>query len=404
MILLIMWSIGCSDNGTEPPVEEFALEVLSTVEVTKTNSTKLYMHYMPWFESEEVNGYWGSHWKMRTRDPNVVDGDGKREIASHFYPLIGPYASKDPDVIEYHLLLMKLSGIDGLLIDWYGTFDVNDYRQNLTNSNTLIDQIDDAGLDFGIVYEEYTAENVANNGSASNAIAAAQEDLSYMENNYFSQSNYINVGSNPLLLTFGPRYFKTENEWTQIFSNISSDPVFLTLDGQINDVGSNGDGEFTWPFRDHLSDLDDFYNNRAPNFSTAIAAAYPGFYDYYEEGGYGDIIGWQIAYRGTGTLSATLERASTSGLPIIQLVTWNDFGEGTMFEPTDEFGYSFLEVVQDFAGVPYSVQDLELVYDLYQKRKAHKSDSQIQVKLNQVYYYLIALRIENARTMLNSIE
>ena len=52
---------------------------------------------------------------VNNRNPNIVDATGKRQIASHYYPKIGPYASSDPDVIEYHLLLMKYAGVDGVL-------------------------------------------------------------------------------------------------------------------------------------------------------------------------------------------------------------------------------------------------------------------------------------------------
>ena len=86
---------------------------------------KLYMHYMPWFQTPSSLGgtggsSWGFHWKMNTQNPNIVDASGKRQIASHYYPKIGPYDSTDSDVIEYHSLLMKYSGVDGALVDWYG--------------------------------------------------------------------------------------------------------------------------------------------------------------------------------------------------------------------------------------------------------------------------------------------
>src|SRR5207249_2681279 len=73
------------------------------IQVPKTNPTKVYMHYMPWFEAPEnpVAGgtySWGWHWTMNTKNPNVIDGSGKRQIASHYYPLIGPYSSKDAAV------------------------------------------------------------------------------------------------------------------------------------------------------------------------------------------------------------------------------------------------------------------------------------------------------------------
>src|SRR5687768_14041616 len=122
--------------------------------VQKTNPLKVYMHYMPWFETPATLGgsSWGYHWRFNNRNPNIVDATGKRQIASHYYPLIGPYASRDPDVIEYHLLLMKLSGVDGVMIDWYGVEGTNgDIGNLLTSSNAIIEQVDDFGLKFAVV-------------------------------------------------------------------------------------------------------------------------------------------------------------------------------------------------------------------------------------------------------------
>jgi hypothetical protein len=144
--------------------------------VSKTNSTRVYMHYMPWFQSKDVSGYWGSHWTMKNKNPETILDNGQREIASHYYPLIGPYDSKDLDVIQYHLLLMKYAGVDGVLIDWYGSHNVYDYRPNLSGANALIDNIDDVGLQFGIVYEEFTAESVDQQTSKT-ALQAAQVDV-----------------------------------------------------------------------------------------------------------------------------------------------------------------------------------------------------------------------------------
>jgi hypothetical protein len=91
------------------------------ISVSKTNTKKIFAHVMPWFESKTSNsGTWGQHWTMANQNPDVIGSDGKRQIAAHFYPLIGPYASGDTNVIEYQLLLMKLSGIDGVFIDWPG--------------------------------------------------------------------------------------------------------------------------------------------------------------------------------------------------------------------------------------------------------------------------------------------
>jgi hypothetical protein len=402
LLAAVILLLQCQKKSTETKTE-FTVTVYDPVPVAKSNATKVYAHYMPWFESKEINGAWGMHWTMDTRDPDNIT-DGKRDIASHFYPLIGPYASVDPDVIEYHLLLMKLSGIDGVLIDWYGSHDVGDYRQNLINTNALIDRLDETGLAFGIVYEEYTANIVADRGAANSDIEAAQADMAYMQANYFSSSQYIYINDKPLLLTFGPRHFQEPADWTQIFENTQPKPTFLTLWYESSEAGLNAQGEFAWVYKNNLLDLDNFYNNRAQQLEQIIGSAYPGFYDYYVLGGWGDQIGWSIAHNGTATFAATIDRAAAAQASMVQLVTWNDFGEGTMIEPTDEFGLSFLSLTQQFCGLAYTESELEFVVKLYNLRKKYKNDIAVQLKLDQVFYYLVALKIQDAETLLNTIE
>lgn len=78
-------------------------------------------------------------------------------------------------------------------------------------------------------------------------------------------------------------------------------------------------------------------------------------------------------------MKQSLDTALKSKSPIVQLVTWNDYGEGTMIEPTHEFGYACLEIVQaarkeERGGVfPYSAADLRLPEQLYRARKVGKA-------------------------------
>ena len=111
--------------------------------VTKTNSQKVYVHYLPWFETPATSpdGKWGQHWTMANENPDVILPNGRRQIASWFYPMIGPYASSDRDVIDYHLLLMKYAGIDGVIIDWYGIHNVDDYPLNKRNTDSIFKRV-----------------------------------------------------------------------------------------------------------------------------------------------------------------------------------------------------------------------------------------------------------------------
>src|SRR5579872_1338449 len=152
-------SYGCSKSGSSvnpPPVKkpDTSTTVISTgaQPVVKTNSQKVFVHYMAWFEDKSTSGtgLWGQHWTMANENPDVILANGRRQIASWFYPMIGPYASSDRDVIDYHLLLMKYAGIDGVIVDWYGIHNVADYPLIKQNTDSLFNRIPYAGLQFGI--------------------------------------------------------------------------------------------------------------------------------------------------------------------------------------------------------------------------------------------------------------
>ena len=99
----------------------------TSISIASTNAKPVMVYYMPWYAAKPVTSEWGWHWTMDHFDPDKINASGEREIASWYYPLIGPYDSGDPAVLEYHVLLMRLAGIDGVIVDWYGSADYYDY-------------------------------------------------------------------------------------------------------------------------------------------------------------------------------------------------------------------------------------------------------------------------------------
>lgn len=402
-IMSIAAVMSCSNDdgskGTQPETEN-----LDPVAVAKTNGTKIYMHYMPWFETKESNpgGTWGYHWTMANKNPDNVDANGRREIASHYYPLIGPYHSGDKDVIEYHLLLMKYAGIDGVLIDWYGSYNLNDYRINRDNSEQLIEMLDDVGLEYAIVYEDRFLTNIVDAGLSPTVVSAARTDMTYMQNNYFKDANYIKINDKPLLMNFGPITLTTPEQWTNAFNTLEPKPTFLTLWFESAEAGENASGEYSWVYQDNTH-ISNFYANKLPNLDVAMGSAYPGFNDYYQQGGGGDAIGWTIDHNNGATLDVTLAMAQNANLKYLQLVTWNDFGEGTMFEPTVEFGYTYLDKVKAFAGVQNAPVTFAEITKLYNLRKQYKSNSSVQAKLNKAFGYFVSMQPAKAVEVLNGI-
>jgi glycoprotein endo-alpha-1,2-mannosidase len=387
---------GCSAGEEEPVIIPEG-----PPQVVKTNPMKVYMHYMPWFQSKPFSGVWGSHWTMSNKNPDIMDESGKREIAAHYYPLIGPYDSKDPAVIEYHLLLMKYAGVDGLLVDWYGTHMVYDYRTNFNNTNALVDKLDDVGLTFAIVYEDYTAENVEKQTSKT-ALEAAKADFAYLQEEYFPKDEYISIDDKPLLLTFGPRYFNQSTQWDQILLAINPKPNFIPLWDHAGRLGANAGGQYAWvDFTETFTKLTSFYS-KVNTVPLLIGSAYPRFHDFYAEGGWGSSYGFVDDKNGE-TFSNTLNLAKTKNIEHLQLVTWNDFGEGTVIEPTLEEGFKYLEILQAFTGVAYTRSELELIHEYYVKKVAHKNDAASLDVLNDAFKLLCELKVADARALIEQI-
>ena len=94
------------------------------------------VHYMPWFSLPKTEIRSGLHWTMNHRD-DLVKWDGTREIASHDYPLIGLYDSATSST-RCQIQQMKLAGIDGVIIDWYGIDLINDYPMIHENTKLLV--------------------------------------------------------------------------------------------------------------------------------------------------------------------------------------------------------------------------------------------------------------------------
>lgn len=403
LILVAYLVSGCGSK--KPGVVNPSVKEYPPVAVTKSNATKLYVHYMPWFEDKASGGTgkWGMHWTMSTKNPDITDATGKRQIASYFYPLIGPYASGDKDVIEYHLLLMKYAGIDGVIVDWYGSYDLNDYAGVRRNTEALVKMLEKVGLKFSIAYEDRTTENIVRANLAGTKADALKSDMRYLASNFFNRGSYVTVGGKPLLLVFGPAVITKEADWTQGFSVLSTRPCFLTLWNQKDGAGANASGEFAWVYQSNAA-LDDFYANRMPTLGVSMGAAYPGFVDFYKEGGWGSPIGWTIAHNNGTTLDETLQKAANAKVSMIQLVTWNDFGEGTIIEPTLEFGFSYLEKIGLFAGTGLGVGAYPTIYKLYQLRKKYAANEVVQQQLNQAFYYLVSLQQEQAQKTLDNVE
>lgn len=398
--------------------------LLSPFAARAADSSKLVMvYYMPWYVAKPYSGNWGWHWTMDHFNPDDVNASGEREIASWYYPLIGPYDSADPAVLEYHVLLMKLAGIDGVIVDWYGMDNYMDYAVNEQRTAALFKWARKAGLKFSLCYEDQTIQREVTGGyiSAADAVAHAQRTMMYVQTNYCRDASFLRWSNQPVLLNFGPQYFKSNEQWQAIFSvlDASNQPAFFTEDARL----PAGVGAFDWPpmwlsqapgtggvlsgaaLENYLST---FEQNGRP-WPASISSAFPRFHDIYQKARVRDYWGY-LGDRNGDTLRETLKRALTGHSPFVQIVTWNDFGEGTIVEPTREYGYRDLGIIQDFrrqylnANFSYRTNELTLATRLYHLRTRSPSDTNVASELDGIFTNIITGDLTAANSRLSRLE
>src|SRR5664279_5004534 len=333
-----------------------------TISVAADAAPKAVMvYYMPWYAAKPFSGEWGWHWTMNHFNPDTLNASGERQIASWYYPLIGPYDSSDPAVLEYHVLLMKLAGIDGVIVDWYGSANFLDYGINNQATLKLFQFTRRAGLKFSICYEDQTIQHMLDDHylAAGNDILHARQEMLYLQTNFFSDASYFRLSGQPVLLNFGPQHFMVNSNWEDIFSGLATtnQPAFFTEDNRL----PGGMGAFSWPpmwmsqapgtggvlsgaaLKGYLANFD----QKGGTWPAFISSAFPRFHDIYQRAGVRNYWGY-LGDRHGDTLRETLGRGMTNSSAIIQIVTWNDFGEGSMVEPTQEYGYRDLGILQDY--------------------------------------------------------
>jgi hypothetical protein len=384
-------------------------------------SKPVLVHYMPWFVSQPYSGSWGWHWTMNHFNPNVTNSSGEDQIASWYYPLIGPYDSLDPAVLEYHVLLMKLAGIDGVIVDWYGMDNFNDYLVNNQRTLALFNYTRKAGLKFSLCYEDATITQEISGHfiMASNAIAHAQQTMLYAQSNFFTDASFLRLSNAPVLLNFGPQYFTSNSDWVSIFSvlNATNQPAFFTEDNRL----AVGAGAFDWPpmwmsgggtntltpaqLQSYLVSFD----QKGGAWPAFISSAFPRFHDIYLQAGVGSSFGYLDDANGN-TLTNTLSRAMTNHSAMVQIVTWNDFGEGTIVEPTVDYGYRDLGIVQNLRrqyldpSFSFHTNDLAMALRFYNLRKQYGNNPDISAELNRIFTNIVSGATSTANLQLTGIE
>jgi len=355
------------------------------------------MTMLPWFTWDNTDTVApkasGWHWKM----DNLVEGP-----AAHYPPLsmpasisplnpfgctksngdqCGMYSSNDPLRIQYQIELMLTAGVPGIVLDWYGARDLNDYH--VINSNAIIDGVSAAGMVHAIMYEDWVLDPTIPWGSSfeaqgidvlnpqSDPQKQLRIDMAYIRDQYMSKPGYLtedkllgNGSNRPIILIFGPRILKSQQAWDDALAAVwpveADRPYLVSIDGAgviPDDEGGNfhwisgmtptacpesdaacEDAQIGWVEGNHTN----FYNHwDFMQSKWIVGSIYSGFKDFYVEGSGGTSYGTMPDYEGR-TFDKIAEVITTKKdiAHFTLAATWNDYQEGTQYEPSENLPYS----------------------------------------------------------------
>lgn len=391
-------------------------------------------HYMLWYKTPNYGAKW-QHWNWdpdgdggqdaQDHIPNRLNIDGLPDIASAHQPLIGPYDSGDPDLIEYHLALAWATGINGFVVDWYGPGDKGDIDLALTRMFDIVQRWREEyqfRFFIAVTYEEQILLQI---DSSEAQEAAAQAHLKYALDKYVTKPGYLRYQDVPLIFFFETwpngrpgllRPEQLERIQTKLpqlnLIYMGAEQEFLGVSqGFFSWVSGANENPSDWgqSYADWVYGEMDFQTQQH-DLTLNIGSVWAGFDD-------SKVWGWGesprfidrqngIVYAKTWELAVkdrdNHKRKSPSW---VQIITWNDWNEGSEIEPSLQYGYSYLRATQNFvhsySGREWSPIALKIPEVIYQARK-EAPGSKTEAIVTEVYPLFFAGNFEAALAVLRS--
>ena len=203
LFLLVSYTGCSSDDGEdivnpEPPEEEDddALDY-NTI-----------CFYYDWYGNQEFDGGM-SHWS-HTIIPNPNGGSNlgsipgtEGNIASNFYPELGRYSNRDPEIVKKHMEMFKKARIGVAAVSWWNEKTTAEAEKN----QLLLDEAQKVGVKVCFHLEPYSGRNPEN----------LKENMKKLIDKYGSHPAFYKVNGKPMFFIYDSYNIEPE-EWAKLLS------------------------------------------------------------------------------------------------------------------------------------------------------------------------------------------
>jgi len=245
-------------------------------------------------------------------------------------PMNVGYKSNDPAQVHRQIEDMISRGIDGVIMDWYGPGNFEDAVAKLV----MAEAESHPGFTFAIMVDKGALQ--WNSCSGCNPQQALIKQIQYVQDTYFPSPAYMRINGKPVITNFDlDLHFSLD--WNAVNAAVGGTPLYIFQHSEGFRHALSG-GSYAWV----EPTTNDFANSYLTKFYTAgeaapqeltIGGAYKGFNDTLASWTMHRIMSQQCGQTWLGTFDK-INSIYNSGHQMggLQLVTWNDYQEGTELE------------------------------------------------------------------------
>ncbi len=285
----------------------------------------------------QTNGNLGASNISKVATNSLLYAGSTTHIYAHFMPWFGGanhmnvgYSSDDPTQVAKQVTDMMSRGISGAIIDWYGP---NASRENTTAILMMQQaQLENGAFSFAVMEDQGALSGC---GDCTGQLIS---DLNYAYQTFEGSPAYMRINGQPVVF-----FFDVDNypiNWATVAAGVPGNPLFIFRNAGGFSHTDTG-GSYSWVIIDtsnandwNQSYLDGFYSAGLGSSSEhTFGTGYKGFND--------NLAAW-TAHRVmnqncASTWLATLKEigsfySPSKQLESLQLVTWNDYEEGSEIE------------------------------------------------------------------------
>ena len=295
----------------------------------------------------QTNGNIGAANVSKVPTRSLLYPGSTARIYAHFLPWFGfgdhmnvGYISSDTLQVQKQVNDMVSRGFDGAVIDWYGrgTFNKHFVSYDQAVQSFMHQSELHPGFNFAIMHDA-GALKVCAATAGCDVTQTLIDDLNYANVTYSGSAAYLRSGGRPVIYFFGHEAYAID--WARVRAGVAGNPMFVFRNGNgFSKAQSNG--AFSWVAPETVSATNlmgmtylDGYYKTALSFTTTYStgSGYKGFNDTLALWGTNRIIGQQCGQTWLTTVAEAGKYYSAASQMLgIQLVTWNDYEEGSEIE------------------------------------------------------------------------